>query len=408
MLKTMTLQFYNTLTRKKDIFVPIVTGKVSMYNCGPTVYDYAHIGNFRAYVCSDILKRYLIYKGFMVKQVMNITDVDDKTIKCSQKAGINLKEYTQKYTQAFFEDLETLHILKADVFPRATDYIQQMTDLINKLLKKGIAYTAEDGIYFSIQKFKKYGKLSKLDLTKNKPGARVQQDEYDKDTTHDFALWKFWTEKDGDVFWENKLGKGRPGWHIECSAMSMENLGEMFDIHTGGIDLIFPHHENEIAQSEAVTGCQFVRYWLHNEYIKVDGKKMSKSLGNFYTLRDLVNKGYSARAIRYLLLSTHYRQQLNFTLQGIEASQHAIDRIDEFIEKLDLTDGTKAETTHIKKIIREFKQSFEAAMDNDLNIAEALAALFDFMKKINTLLVDNSVSKKDALAIFTSLKKIDN
>ncbi|MBI3033426.1 cysteine--tRNA ligase [Candidatus Woesearchaeota archaeon] len=401
----MSLCFHNTLTGKKELFEPLRSHQVRMYNCGPTVYDYAHIGNFRAYICSDILKRYLIYKGFKVKQVMNITDVDDKTIRASQKAGLTLQAYTDKYTQAFFEDLETLRISKPDIFPRATAYIDDMVALIKDLLNKGLAYKAPDGIYYAISKFKSYGKLSKIDLHQTKAGVRVQQDEYDKHQAQDFALWKFWTEKDGDVFWETALGKGRPGWHIECSAMSMKNLGQTFDIHTGGIDLIFPHHENEIAQSEAATGRTFVNYWLHNEYIKVDGKKMSKSLGNFYTLRDLLAKGYSSRAIRYLLLSTQYRQPLNFTLQGVAASQQAVARIDEFMEKQEKVSGKDNQT--IKQIIADTKKRFETALDDDLNISEGLAALFDFMKEINTLMSNNLFSHKDAEAIKECMHQFD-
>ncbi len=405
----MTLSFHNTLTGKKEVFEPLRANEVRMYNCGPTVYDYAHIGNFRAYVCSDILKRYLLYKGFKVKQVMNITDVDDKTIRDSQKAGLSLSVYTEKYTQAFFEDLEKLNISKPDIFPRATAYIQQMVDLIKTLMKNGAAYKSHDGIYYSISKFNGYGKLSKIDLAEIKTGVRsphrVQQDEYDKEHAQDFALWKFWTEKDSDVFWETELGKGRPGWHIECSAMSMHNLGQSFDIHTGGIDLIFPHHENEIAQSEAATGRTFVKYWLHNEYIKVDGKKMSKSLGNFYTLRDLLAKGYHSRAIRYLLLSTHYRQPLNFTMQGVTASQQVIARIDEFMQKLDTVSGK--DNPQVKKMIAEAKEQFEMGMDDDLNISQGLSIFFEFMKEINTLINENKLSKKNALSIKKFLDELD-
>ena len=282
---------FNTLTRRKEPFTPLEIGKVKMYTCGPTVYDYAHIGNFRAFLFEDLLKRWLLLQGFKVTHVMNLTDVDDKTIRGSQKQGLPLRQFTDFYIKAFFEDIKTLNILAADVYPRATDRIPEMVALIKTLMDKGYAYRGEDGsIYYCISKFPDYGKLSKLKTAELKAGARVSQDEYAKEEAQDFALWKAWTPEDGDVFWETELGKGRPGWHIECSAMSMKYLGETFDIHCGGVDNIFPHHENEIAQSEAASGKKFVNYWLHNEHLQVEGKKMSKSLGNYYTLRDLLAK----------------------------------------------------------------------------------------------------------------------
>jgi len=330
----MTLKLYNTLSREKEEFKPIEKGKVGMYSCGPTIYQFAHIGNFRAYICVDILKGYLKYKGFKVKHVMNITDVEDKTIKGAIKEHISLKQYTKKFEKAFFEDLEKLNIDKADVFPRATDHIKEMVAIIENLLKKQAAYKAKDGIYFDISMFKDYGSLSGVELKDLQVGKRVKEDQYEKDEAQDFALWKFWDKNDYDVFWETEIGKGRPGWHIECSAMSMKFLGKSFDIHAGGVDLIFPHHENEIAQSECSTNKKFVRYWFHNEHLLVDGQKMSKSLGNFYTLRDLMDKDYKASAIRYLLLSVHYRQQINLTDESIEASTNAIRRLDFFVNGL--------------------------------------------------------------------------
>ena len=402
----MTLKLYNTLTRKKELFKPIKNKQVGMYTCGPTVYDYAHIGNFRAYISSDVLKRYLKYKGFRVKHIMNITDVEDKTIKGAIKEHISLKKYTKKFEKAFFEDLEKLNIDKADIFPRATDHINEMVDIIRNLLKKKIAYNAKDGIYFDISKFKDYGKLSGVELKNLEIGERVRKDQYEKDEAQDFALWKFWDKNDYDVFWETKIGKGRPGWHIECSAMSMKFLGKSFDIHAGGIDLVFPHHENEIAQSEASTNKKFVKYWFHNEHLLVDGQKMSKSLGNFHTLRDLLDKGHDPEAIRYLLLSSHYRQQLNFTEEGIKAAKNAIDRLNDFVIKLK-TVKSKKNNPKIKKLILDAKNHFEKEMDDDLEISNGLAVVFDFVKKINTLIMEGSIGKKDADDVYNLILGFD-
>ncbi|MBI4454116.1 cysteine--tRNA ligase [Candidatus Woesearchaeota archaeon] len=408
----MVLMLYNTLTRKKEDFIPLKLNEVKMYSCGPTVYNYPHIGNYRAFMCSDILKRYLSYKGYNVTQVMNITDVDDKTIRDSKKEKKSLKEFTEFYTFAFLEDMKALNLLAPDIMPKATEYIDEMVKLVQKLLEKGYAYKANDGIYFKLSSFKEYGKLSHIDLSQTKKGSRVSKDEYDKTNPNDFALWKFWEKEDGDVFWETKIGKGRPGWHIECSAMSMKLLGKSFDIHTGGVDLIFPHHENEIAQSEAATGKKFVNYWMHNEYILVEGKKMSKSLGNFYTLRDLLAKGYDAKSIRYLLLSTHYRQQLNFTLEGLEASKHAIERIKELVDKLkrkageeDTAAKKKNHDKTITRLVENTKIGFEEAMDDDLNISQALAMFFEFITEINKIM--DSLSPKDAEIILGFLTHID-
>ena len=402
----MTLKLYNTLTRKKELFKPIKNKQVGMYTCGPTVYDYAHIGNFRAYISSDVLKRYLKYKGFRVKHIMNITDVEDKTIKGAIKEHISLKKYTKKFEKAFFEDLEKLNIDKADIFPRATDHINEMVDIIGNLLKKKIAYNAKDGIYFDISKFKDYGKLSGVELKNLEIGERVRKDQYEKDEAQDFALWKFWDKNDYDVFWETKIGKGRPGWHIECSAMSMKFLGKSFDIHAGGIDLIFPHHENEVAQSESSTSKKFVNYWFHNEHLLVDGQKMSKSLGNFYTLRDLLDKGYDSRSIRYLLLSSHYGQQLNFTEDGIKAAKNSIDRLNDFMTKLK-TIKNKKNNPKVKKLILGTKINFEREMDDDLEVSNALAVIFDFVKKINTLIMEGSIGKKDADDVYNLMLRFD-
>tara|TARA_B100001964_G_scaffold107342_1_gene119941 strand:- start:368 stop:1567 length:1200 start_codon:yes stop_codon:yes gene_type:complete len=337
---------------------------------------------------------------------MNITDVEDKTIKGAIKEKISLKKYTKKFEKAFFEDLEELNIDKADVFPRATEHINEMVGIIEKLLEKKIAYKAKDGIYFDISKSKGYGKLSGIELKELQVGKRVREDQYEKEEAHDFALWKFWDENDYDVFWETEIGKGRPGWHIECSAMSMKLLGDTFDIHAGGIDLVFPHHENEIAQSECSTGKKFVNYWFHNEHLLVNGQKMSKSLENFYTLRDLLGKGHDPSAIRYLLLSSHYRQQLNFTEEGIKAAKNAIDRLNDFIIKLKATKNNK-NNPKIKKLIEQTKKHFEKEMDDDLEISNALAVVFDFVKKINTLIMNDNIGKKDVDQVCNLMLEFD-
>ena len=393
------IRIFNTLTRQKENFTPIEPGKVRMYTCGPTVYDYAHIGNFRAFLFEDLLKRWLRYRGFKVTHIMNLTDVDDKTIKGSKKQQRPLREYTDFYIKAFFEDIKTLNIEPADVYPRATDHIPEMVSIIKTLLEKGIAYRGEDNsIYYNISKFPTYGKLSHLKTQQLKAGARVKQDEYAKEEARDFALWKAYTPEDGNVFWETELGKGRPGWHIECSAMSMKYLGETFDIHCGGIDNMFPHHENEIAQSEAATGKPFVYYWMHNEHLLVEGKKMSKRLGNFYTLRDLLHKGCDPLAIRYLLLSTHYRQQFNFTFEGLNAAKSAIERLTNLQRRLQDANG-KASGEKLIHLISKVQTDFDGAMDDDLNIGVALAALFEFVRQINNLLDSNDLSKEEAAKV---------
>jgi cysteinyl-tRNA synthetase len=388
--------FFNTLTRQKETFVPIEAGKVKMYTCGPTVYDYAHIGNFRAFLFEDLLKRWLVQRGFKVLHVMNLTDIDDKTIKGSQKQGVPLKQFTDFYVKAFFEDIKALNIESADVYPKATDHIAEMVVIIKTLMAKGFAYKGEDGsIYYAVCKFSDYGKLSHIKVDELKAGARVSQDEYAKEEAQDFALWKAWTPEDGDVYWETELGKGRPGWHIECSAMSMKYLGETFDIHCGGIDNMFPHHENEIAQSEAATGKKFVNYWMHNEHLQVEGKKMAKRMGNFYTLRDLLSKGYDVIAIRYLLLSTHYRQQFNFTFEGLESAKGAVDRLRNFVRRLHEAEG-KGSDGKVAAQNAKVQACFGGAMDDDLNVAVALSSLFDYVREINNLLDTGLVSKAEA------------
>jgi cysteinyl-tRNA synthetase len=399
--------FFNTLTRKKEKFTPLERGKVKIYTCGPTVYDFAHIGNFRTFIFQDLLRRWLEYRGFRVTQVMNITDVDDKTIRGAGKQGVSLRQYTDYYMKAFFEDIEALNLEKAEHYPRATEHIPEMVSLIKRLLEKGYAYKGEDGsIYYDISKFKEYGKLSKLKIEELKPGARVKVDEYGKEEAQDFALWKAWDEEDGDVFWETEIGKGRPGWHIECSTMAMKYLGETIDIHSGGVDLIFPHHENEIAQSEAATGKEFARYWLHSEHLLVEGRRMAKSLGNFYTLRDLIAKGYDPKAIRFLLMATHYRQQLNFTFDGLEAAKNAVDRLKTFVRRLLEADG-KGCGEEIRRLMANVQKLFGEAMDDDLNISVALAALFDFVREVNRLMDENMLSRKEAEEVYTLMMRFD-
>ncbi len=403
----MPLKFYNTLTRSKDEFFPLHKGEVRMYSCGPTVYDYPHIGNLRAFVFYDLLRRYLKYRGFTVKHVMNITDVDDKTIRNSKKEGMTLAKFTEKFTKIFFDDLEKMNVEKFELYPRATEHIKEMVELVKLLLEKGVAYRGADGsVYFNIRKFAGYGKLSKLDLSGLKAGARVAQDEYSKDEARDFALWKAWTPEDGDVFWETEIGKGRPGWHIECSVMSAKYLGKTFDIHTGGVDLTFPHHENEIAQSEAAYGQQFVRYWLHNEHVMVEGQKMSKSLGNFLTLNDLLKRGHEPRAIRYALLSAHYRSKLNVTDESLWAAKQTLEKIDNFIDLLKEVKGTKT-NADVEKLVHGAERKFKEAMDDDLEVSAALPAIFDFMTQTNKLIDAGKIGRDDAAKCVAAMERFD-
>jgi cysteinyl-tRNA synthetase len=398
---------FNTLSRSKEKFVSLEKRHVRMYTCGPTVYDYSHIGNMRAFLFEDLLKRWLEYKGYKVTHVMNLTDVDDRTIKASRSQGVPLKQYTERFIQAFFEDLSTLNVEKAGFYPKATDHIPEMVALVKKLLDKGHAYRSEDGsIYFSISSFKDYGKLARIQIGDLMAGARVKVDDYEKEQVSDFALWKAWDPNDGDVFWETEIGKGRPGWHIECSAMSMKYLGETFDIHCGGVDNLFPHHENEIAQSESATGKKFVNYWLHNEHLLVEGKKMAKRLGNYFTVRDLTAKGYDPVAIRYLMLSTHYRQQLNFTFEGLDAAGKALDRLGNFVDRLMETDG-KTGGSELRQIVDGARKGFEQAMDDDLNISVALASLFDFVRDVNNLLDNGQVNGAEAKEIVSMIVGFD-
>lgn len=401
----MNIHFYNTLTRKLDKFIPLKNKLVNIYSCGPTVYNYAHIGNFRSYIFSDLLRRFLKYKGYKVSHVMNITDVDDKTIKMAQETNIPLKEYTEKFTSAFFDDLNILGIEKVEFYPKATEHIDDMIELIKKLDQNGYIYNSEGSVYFKISKFKNYGKLSKINLKGMKSGIRIDADEYTKEDVKDFVLWK--AAKKGEPCWETEYGKGRPGWHIECSAMSTKYLGITFDIHTGGADLIFPHHENEIAQTEAATGKQFVRYWLHCAYLIVDGEKMSKSKGNFYTLRDLMQKGYSPKAIRYLLLSTHYRKQLNFTREGLQSADSAVSKIQNFYQNLKDLKIKNTFDYKFGKILEKHKKAFDSYLDEDLNISGALGHLFELLTQANKFISEDKLTTRDKEYLLTTFKKID-
>jgi cysteinyl-tRNA synthetase len=403
----MSLRFHNTMTRRLEEFKPIKPGVVGMYTCGPTVYAPAHIGNFRAYIFEDLLRRYLAYRGYEVTQVMNLTDIDDKTIRDSKAAGISLTEHTRKYKDMFFRDIDRLNIQRAEYYPAATEHIDEMVELVQKLLDRGHAYRSGDSIYYKISSFPEYGALSHMKLDDLMAGARVDSDEYEKETASDFALWKGWTESDGAVFWETPLGKGRPGWHIECSAMSTKYLGGHFDIHTGGVDNIFPHHENEIAQSVGATGKQFVNYWLHNAHLIVEGKKMAKSEGNDFTVEDLVSQGHNPLAIRYVLLATHYRQQLNFTMDGMEAAKAAITRLKDFKS---IVENAKAGRTNeaVKTAIDKAVEGFEASLDDDLNISPSLAAVFDFVREINAVVAEDGLSETDQKAVLDTLKKFDS
>ena len=398
---------HNTLSRQLEEFVPLEAGSARMYTCGPTVYNFAHIGNFRAYVFEDLLRRWLKFKGFRVTQVMNLTDVDDKTIRDSRAAGLPLSGFTAQFKQAFFEDIRTLNLEPAEHYPAATDHIPEMIAIIRKLEEKGYAYRSEDGsVYFSIAKWPAYGRLAHLDRAGMRTGVRVAADEYEKENVADFALWKAWDEKDGDVAWDSPWGRGRPGWHIECSAMSPKYLGPSFDQHTGGVDNIFPHHEDEIAQSEAANGQPFARYWLHCAHLMVDGQKMSKSRGNFHTLRDVLARGYTGREVRYELLATHYRAPLNFTFGGLDAARTALRRVDEFTARLAEAAGA-ARAGALPAWARAQAERFEAALDEDLNISAALAALFDGIREGNAALDAKALEPGGAAAVQDLFRRWD-
>jgi len=378
----MALRFHNTLSGRVEDFQPLEDKRVRMYTCGPTVYDLPHIGNYRTFVFQDVLRRFLKYRGFEVFQVMNLTDVDDRTIANSLAAGKTLRDYTEPYVQGFEIDRQLLNLEKPEVLTRATDHIDDMVKLIQKLLANGHAYSSDGAVYYRVHSFKDYGKLSKLDFTGLRDGARVDSDKYDKDNARDFVLWKAW--KDGEPYWETPLGRGRPGWHIECSVMAMRYLGETLDIHSGGSDLIFPHHENEIAQSEAATGKPFVRYWLHAEHLIVNGEKMSKSVGNFYTLRDLIANGHRPSAVRYLLASVPFRKPLNFTMDGLVQAQKSLERLRNFQDRLTRENFPPGEDEALRAKAESELKAMEEALDDNLNTAEALAAIFNLVLEGNT------------------------
>lgn len=384
----MSVFFYNTLNHRQEEFIPLKPGKAGLYTCGPTVYNYAHIGNFRCYAFEDILKRTLFFHGYAVRHVMNLTDVDDKTIKGSQSAGKSLNDFTRQYKDAFFADIARLRFLPADVYPAATEHIDEMIAIVRILMGKGIAYQAEDGsVYFSIAKWPQYGQLVNIDPEQMRSGTRVKLDEYAKESVADFALWKAWDAADGTVFWESPWGRGRPGWHLECSAMSSRYLGATFDLHCGGIDNMFPHHEDEIAQSEAANGCRFVNYWLHCAHLVVDGQKMSKSLGNFYTLKDLLDKGYSGREVRWVLIGTHYRQSLNFSFKALDDARASLQRLDTFQSRLQENAGNPdGDLSTVHPVLDKALADFTAALADDLNVSAAFAALFDLVREVNRLL----------------------
>jgi len=399
----MALRLYNTLSGRIEEFHPLRGNEVRMYACGPTVYDYGHIGNFRTFVAVDILRRFFLQSGLSVRHVMNITDVDDKIIRNSAQEGLGVKEYTARYEKAFLEDCSTLNI-EQPVLARATDHIAEMARFVGELEKKGFAYRTDDGsFYFRIAKFPGYGKLSKKDFAGMEDGARVDVDEYEKDNARDFALWK--APKPGEAFWESPIGHGRPGWHIECSAMSMEELGETFDLHAGGEDLIFPHHENEIAQSEALTGKPFVHFWFHVRFLLVEGEKMSKSAGNFFTLRDLALKGYKPSSIRLLLASVPYRHQLNFTFDGLKQMASNVDKLRNF--QLRLRTGQFPSGASDTTLAHETVERITSALEDDLNTAQAQAAIFDMVRKANAMIDGGQIKKDDVAPFLAALDRFD-
>ncbi len=408
----MAVRFFNTLSQVKEEFVPLTPGKVGLYTCGPTVYNFAHIGNFRSYMFEDLLRRHLEYRGFQVTHVMNLTDVDDKIIRTCRETGESLASLTGRYIQAFLEDIQSLGILAAHQYPRATEHIPEIVHMVQGLIEQGVAYSSEGSVYFRIASFPTYGRLSHQDLDQLQSGAsgRVDDDEYETEDARDFALWKAFEESDGAVYWETPLGKGRPGWHIECSAMSTKYLGATFDIHCGGVDLIFPHHENEIAQAEAVSGAPFVRYWLHHEHLIVEGRKMSKSLGNFFTLRDIIARGYDPKAIRYVLLATHYRQRLNFSFEALDAAKESLNRVRDF--QLRLRDVAKWPAgrgmTDLSVETAACEQAFGEALDDDLNISGALAAVYDFLRDVNRRIDKDEVSAEGAKNALALLERLDH
>jgi cysteinyl-tRNA synthetase len=402
----MALRFFNTLTHQVEDFAPARDNTVRMYTCGPTVYSYAHIGNFRSFTFFDLLRRWLRASGLRLNHVMNITDVDDKIIRNAMAEGKSIAEYTSVYTEAFLEDCRALRLEQPERLVKATDHIPQMAAAVHSLEAKGYTYASDGSIYYRIAKFPEYGKLSHNDFSGIRAGARVDVDEYDKDDARDFVLWK--APKDGEPFWETEIGPGRPGWHIECSVMAIEYLGETLDIHAGGIDLTFPHHENEIAQSEALTGKPFARFWLHAEFLMVEGQKMSKSLGNYFTLRDILAKGYQPETVRYQLLSVPYRKTLNFTFDGLKSAATAIDRLRNFKLRLETAKFPELDAAAAGERARQARTAFDAALDQDLNTAEALAAIFEYVREANIQMDTGQFPAGAAAAALDLLARFDS
>ncbi|HVG06302.1 MAG TPA: cysteine--tRNA ligase [Thermoanaerobaculia bacterium] len=399
------LVFYNTLGRRRTPFKPVVSGEARVYTCGPTVYNDVHIGNLRTFLFEDLLRRSLRYLGYKVTQVMNVTDVDDKTILGAHKAGISLDEYTAPFIESFLRDLDSLHMERAEHFPRATDHIAEMIEVIARLIEKGYAYESDGSVWFSISRDPDYGRLSGFDLAQVRRGERVASDEYTKEDVRDFVLWK--GVKPGEPAWDSPWGPGRPGWHIECSAMGMKYLGETFDLHCGGVDLIFPHHENEIAQSESATDRPFVHTWLHSEHLIVDGQKMSKSLGNQYTLKDLLERGYSLRAVRYLFLSVHYRQKINFTFESLDGAAGALRRIDEMRFRLGHAAEAGEPDPALAAAVERLRRDFAESVADDLNLAAGLAALFTFVREVNLAVEEGRIGAGDRQRILDALAEVD-
>jgi len=402
----MPLRFYNTLTQQAETFSPLQDNVVRMYTCGPTVYNFVHIGNLRAFTSQDILRRWLRARGYQLDHVMNITDVEDKIIRNAAAADKSIFDYTAVYTKAFLEDTAALRLERPERLVKATDHIDDMAAAIEKLDERGFTYRSDGSVYYRIANFPEYGKLSHNDFSGIRAGARVDVDEYDKADARDFVLWK--AQKGGEPGWETPLGCGRPGWHIECSVMAMKYLGATLDIHAGGVDLIFPHHENEIAQSEALTGKPFVRYWLHSEHLIVEGQKMAKSLGNFYTLRDLLEKGYSPESVRYLLASVPYRKKLNFTLDGLKAAATSIDRLRNYKLRLETAKFPDGSNEKMTERTTAAQRAFETALDDDLNTAEALAAVFEYIRDTNTAMDAGEFCSANARAALEFLERFDS
>jgi cysteinyl-tRNA synthetase len=400
------IRLYNTLTNRLEALEPLHPGEVRMYTCGPTVYAFAHIGNFRTFMFQDILRRFLHSRGLRVLQVMNVTDVDDRIIQSAAAAGSDIRDFTDKYIQAFLDDIAALQIEMPEELVRATDHIEDMVALIERLEQKGFTYRSEGSIYFRISKFPEYGKLSKIDVVGMQDGARVDVDQYEKENARDFALWK--APKPGEYSWQTRIGPGRPGWHIECSTMAMKYLGETLDIHTGGVDLCFPHHENEIAQSEGATGHLFVRLWLHAEHLIIDGQKMSKSLGNFYTLRDLFAKSYKPSTIRFLLLSVPYRRQLNFTEDGLTQARNSVERLRNFMTRLKTSQFPAGTSLEMHALIEKAEQDFDSGLADDINTAIALAAVFDLVRDINTAMDRGAFLQQDATRAIAAMEQFDS